>query len=85
MSEPLITFTSAEKEALVTKIKAYFEKELDQEIGGFDAEFLLDFFSEEIGKQYYNKGLYDGMEALKAKLELIVDDVCYNLEKPTGL
>jgi len=78
-----ITFSPQEKARLVEKIKTYFARELDQEIGGFDAEFLLDFFSREIGGHYYNRGLYDAMDTLKAKLDLIADDVCYALEKPT--
>lgn len=35
-----------EKAQMVQKVKMYFREELDQEIGGFDAEFLIDFFSE---------------------------------------
>ncbi|MDH3528768.1 MAG: DUF2164 domain-containing protein, partial [Acidobacteriota bacterium] len=41
-----IEFTKEEKDAIVAKIKGYFESELDQEIGQFDAEFLLGFFSQ---------------------------------------
>lgn len=78
-----IVFSPAEKTVLVEKIKAYFARELDQEIGGFDAEFLLDFFSEEIGKHFYNRGLFDALDEIRAKLDLIADDVGYALEKPT--
>ena len=41
-----IKFSSTETEQLVTKIQGYFAKELDQDLGQFDAEFLLDFFSD---------------------------------------
>ena len=47
MSE--IEFTKEEKDILVQKIKGYFVDELDQEIAQFDAEFLLDFFTREVG------------------------------------
>ena len=50
MSE--IKFTSEEKEVIARKIQQYFQEELEQEIGSFDAQFLLDFFSEEIGPFY---------------------------------
>ena len=80
----IVSFSTEEKALLVEKIKTYFARELDQEIGGFDAEFLLDFFSGEVGKHFYNKGLYDGMDAAREKFELIADEVCYALEKPTG-
>jgi uncharacterized protein (DUF2164 family) len=44
MSE--IEFSREEKDAIVAKIKVYFESELEQDIGQFDAEFLLEFFCE---------------------------------------
>ena len=67
---------------MVGQIQDYFDKELDQNIGQFDAEFLLDFFSEKIGPFYYNKGLYDARSVLESKLEDI-DDAIYEIEKPT--
>jgi len=54
-----IEFTKQEKELLVQKLKHYFTNELDQDIGQFDAEFLLDFFGKELGVYYYNRGLID--------------------------
>jgi len=51
-----IEFTSEEKEILVHKIQRYFQK--------FDAEFLLDFFSKEIGAYHYNRGLQDVLHKL---------------------
>jgi len=50
MSE--IKFSANDKERIVTKIKAYFSAELDQDIGGFEAEFLMDFFAKEIGPYF---------------------------------
>ncbi|MDR2212441.1 MAG: DUF2164 domain-containing protein, partial [Pseudomonadales bacterium] len=44
-----IKFTKDEKALIVRKIQLYFTEELKQEIGRFDAEFLLDFFADEIG------------------------------------
>ena len=38
-----ITFTKSEKALIVRKIQLYFSDELKQQIGQFDAEFLLDF------------------------------------------
>ena len=53
-----IEFSKDEKEFVVAWIQLYFREELEQDIGKFDAEFLLDFFSEEVGTYYYNRGLY---------------------------
>jgi uncharacterized protein (DUF2164 family) len=77
-----ITFSNEEKELIVRKIKLYFSEELKQQIGSFDAEFLLDFFAQEIGAYFYNRGLYDAQAVLAAKLEDLQDCI-YQLEKPT--
>lgn len=77
-----IQFTNAEKDAIVQKLKDYFSNELGQEIGQFDAEFLLDFFTNEIGGYYYNRGLYDARQIIESKLEDI-DEVIYTMEKDT--
>lgn len=77
-----ITFSKEEKALIVRKIKLYFSEELKQQIGQFDAEFLLDFFSEELGAYYYNRGLYDAQAALSEKFGDIQDAIC-QLEKST--
>ena len=77
-----IKFSKDEKERIIRKIQLYFSEELEQTIGQFDAEFLLDFFSEEVGAYYYNRGLFDAQTILESKLENIADAI-YELEKPT--
>ena len=81
MSE--IKFSKEEKALIVARIQGYFEEEMQQPIGGFDAEFLLDFFTTEIGSYFYNRGLYDAQALLNDKLEDI-SDALYQLEQPTG-
>ena len=76
-----IKFGKDEKAQMVQKVKMYFREELDQEIGGFDAEFLIDFFSVEMGSYYYNNGLYDAVALLTEKVEDINDQLL-QLEKP---
>lgn len=77
-----ITFSKAEKEVIVEKVKSYFRKELNQDIGGFDAEFLIDFFTDEVGAYFYNRGLYDAHSLLTSKLEE-VGDALLELEHTT--
>jgi len=77
-----IKFTKDEKEIIAKKIQLYFREELNQEIGGFDAQFLIDFFAEEIGAYFYNRGLYDAQTILEKRLDTISDAI-YDLEKPT--
>ena len=64
-------------------MKAYFEAELSQELGQFDAEFLLEFFSKEIGVYHYNKGLKDAQDIFKSRVESVTDAI-YELEVPTA-
>ena len=77
-----VEFTAQEKSVLVEKLKTYFRDELDQDIGQFDAEFLLDFMSREIGAYHYNKGLKDAQDAFASRVDNIMDAI-YELELPT--
>lgn len=77
-----IEFTNEEKELLSEKIQDYFAQEMDQELGRFDAEFLLDFFSKEIGPYFYNRALYDAQVIIQSKVETL-NDAISEIEKPT--
>lgn len=76
------TFSEREKAIIIAKIQAYFNSELAQDIGGFEAEFLLDFFAKEMGNFYYNRGLYDAQAILASKMDDL-NDAIYELEKDT--
>ncbi|RTE67491.1 DUF2164 domain-containing protein [Amphritea opalescens] len=78
-----IKFTKDETDRIVSKIKSYFNDELDQEIGGFEAEFLLDFLAKEVGPYFYNRGLVDAQKIYTEKnieAAYLLDE----LEKPIG-
>ncbi|MDQ6952294.1 MAG: DUF2164 domain-containing protein [Mariprofundaceae bacterium] len=77
-----VEFSEGEKRILIEKIKTYFDAELDQDIGQFDAEFLLTFFSKEMGVYFYNRGLNDAQFILQNRMESITDAI-YDIEKPT--
>lgn len=82
MSE--IELSREQTDHLVSKIKDYFDQELGQDIGGFEAEFLIQFLAREVGPYFYNKGLTDARQLLHEKIE----DLGYllqELEKPEGL
>lgn len=76
-----IKFTHSEKTLLIDKLQGYFTNELEQDLGQFDADFLLDFFTEELGAVYYNRGLYDAQALMAEKLELIAEQIV-ELELP---
>ncbi len=80
MSE--IKFAADEKAVLVARIQQYFRDELDQSLGQFDAEFLLEFFSDEVGAYFYNQGLLDAQAVSEKQLESIVEAID-ELQKPT--
>ena len=77
-----IEFSKEEREILVGKISTYVRQELDHELGQFDAEFLLDFFIQELGPYFYNQGIYDSQALLERKMEVITDSL-YDIEKST--
>ena len=77
-----IEFTEEEKQILVSKIQSYFHAELSEEIGQFDAEFLLDFFNKEIGAYHYNRGLQDARTLMEENAQQI-QQTFYEMEKVT--
>lgn len=77
-----IQFSKEEKAAIVRKLQLYFSEELRQQVGQFDAEFLIDFIYEELGAYYYNRGVQDAQVVLAGKLEDI-QDALFQLEQPT--
>ncbi|PKV11584.1 DUF2164 domain-containing protein [Xanthomonas prunicola] len=77
-----ITFTEGERAAIIRKVQLYFSEELKQQIGRFDAEFLLDFFAEEVGAYFYNRGVYDAQAIIAKQLDDLGESI-YQLERPT--
>ncbi|MBY6190677.1 DUF2164 domain-containing protein [Microbulbifer agarilyticus] len=77
-----LKFSEEEKRQIVQKVKIYFTEELDQDIGNFDAEFLIDFFADEVGAYFYNRGLYDAQALFSKKVDELGESI-YELERPT--
>ncbi len=77
-----IVFSAEEKLILVHRIQGYFANELSEEIGQFDAEFLLDFFNREIGAYHYNKGLQDARTLIEENVQHL-SQTFYEMEKVT--
>ena len=79
----IIKLDNPVKVEVVAKLQKYFEDKLQQGIGSFDAEFLLDFFSKELGGYYYNQGLTDALKSFEIKMEDVGESI-YLMEKETG-
>jgi len=74
---------STERTALiVAQIQEYFKSKLDSDIGRFDAEFLLEFFSAEIGVYYYNQAITDAHKLLHSQIDSVSEHIL-ELEKWT--
>ncbi|WP_448566979.1 DUF2164 domain-containing protein [Thalassotalea ganghwensis] len=76
-------FEQDKKDHLILKLQQYFEHELSIELGQFDADFLLDFISDEMGSYFYNQGLQDAQQLMHERLQLISEEIV-QLEKPTN-
>lgn len=68
-------------DAIVSKIKTYFSEELGQEIGSFEAEFLVEFLLKEVGPPIYNRGVADAYALFLEKSEEM-GYLVQELEKP---
>lgn len=75
------SFSREMKDELVKHIQTYFSTEMSQELGNFEAEFLLDFFSEYIGPHYYNQAIRDVQKHLSGYVDTLNERID-ELEKP---
>lgn len=75
-----IEFSREERAAITAKLRDYFARELDQELGQLPAEMLLDFIGKEIGGAFYNRGVHDAQQLVQQKAEDIVEAL-YGLER----
>jgi len=79
MSE--ITLSNAQKDDFIDKLRNYLDQELGQDIGRFDAEFLVDFIGKEFGAHYYNQGLSDARDVVIKQADSISEAI-YEIELP---
>jgi uncharacterized protein (DUF2164 family) len=68
-------------DAAAKALSQYLKAELDVEVSGFDAVFLVDFITERLGPHYYNQGLADAQAVLAKKVDEI-SEALYGIEKP---
>ena len=76
-----IELPKATADELAQALSRYLKAELDVEVSGFDAVFLVDFITERLGPHYYNQGLYDAQAVLAKKTDDIGEAIL-GLEKP---
>ncbi|AGA68515.1 hypothetical protein Desdi_0996 [Desulfitobacterium dichloroeliminans LMG P-21439] len=61
------------KEKMVSDIKNYFLKERDEELGDLAANFILDFFLEDLAPHIYNQGVYDSYKYMGERTEDLLE------------
>ena len=66
--EPIITFSTQDRALLVERLTTYVADELDHEISGFEAGFLLDWIAAEMGPAFYNQGVLDARAVMDDRL-----------------
>ena len=79
----MISILRKNKDKIVQDLQQWFQDNLDQDIGTLDAEFLTDFFTENIGGLYYNQALKDVHTLIYEKTESLADNI-YELSKDTA-
>ena len=77
---PQIELKETEKAEAIEKLKQYFEQELQLELGTFDAQFLLEFFAEQLGWSIFNQGLADAFGLMEISLGEISEKI-YELQQ----
>lgn len=76
-----IELSKEAREAGARALSKYLKDELDVEVTGFDAQFLLDFGAERLGPIFYNQALADAQAVLKKRIDGVAEAID-ELEKP---
>ncbi len=70
-----VEFSVDEQEALKKKLMDYFADELQWDIGGFEAWFLIEYIINEIGPRCYKQGLHDAQAIMRERFANIMENV----------
>lgn len=76
----LIAFSPEERRDLTARLRAWLRDELEVEIGGLQAEMLLDEMTALLGSATYNRALYDAQALIAGRLEEVGETIL-GLEK----
>ena len=61
------------KQQLIEEIKVYFDNERDEQLGDLAANFILEFFIEQLAPTFYNLGVEDAHIYMNEKLDDIFE------------
>lgn len=75
-----VTLSPQQLQQLAPALQSYLSSQLQLEIGSFDAQFLLEFVAQQIGRDIYNQALADAQLALSQRMESLQAAI-WELEK----
>jgi len=78
------TFSTEERAVLVKALRDWSAGELNQQPGGFQAEFLLDFITDKIGTRYDIRGLLDAQAVIEQRIETLTRRCTSWRSRPTS-
>jgi uncharacterized protein (DUF2164 family) len=65
----VIKLPQEKKDEMVSLIKNYFLRERGEEIGNLAAILMLDFITEELAPEFYNRGVMDSYRCMQDMVE----------------
>lgn len=67
-----IKINKVNKEEMKKRIRQYFSRERDEDLGDLASELVLDFFLEELAPHIYNQGIEDSYLYMQNSIEDIL-------------
>lgn len=68
-----LSLSKEKRDVMVSEIKKYFRNERGEDIGDLAAGLLLNFITEKIAPEFYNKGVYDAYGYMSERLEEMLE------------
>lgn len=69
----MIELPKATHDALARALQSRLKDELEVDVQGFDAVFLLDWITEHIGPHFYNQGVLDAQALVRKKADDFIE------------
>ncbi|MBN2739100.1 MAG: DUF2164 domain-containing protein [Spirochaetales bacterium] len=69
MKKNILQFDQEQKKRIIHLLQEYFYTEWDLDIGDLKAELLIDFFTEKLGREFYNLGVANCRGFFQKKME----------------
>ena len=64
-----ISFDRQQRAELESQLRSWFADNSEHTLGSFEAGFLLDFISQQLGPHFYNRGVQDAQTLLATRVD----------------